>query len=144
MDLHEASFLARDLMDYHGLLLWGFGFDRAKRRCGNCNFGKRKITLSRHYTELNSRQEVTDTVLHEIAHAIAGFKAGHGPEWKRVAQRIGAKPQRCADASVEMPKAKWRLMCQEGHDFGPRHRRSKSMDYHICGRCRTGLRYVLN
>lgn len=39
--------------------------------------------------------EFRDTVLHEIAHAIAGRKVGHGWAWKLVATQVGARPQRC-------------------------------------------------
>lgn len=38
---------------------------------------------------------VRDTILHEIAHALAGHAAGHGPVWKGVCRRIGARPVRC-------------------------------------------------
>lgn len=144
MDQDKAGDMARDLMDDYGLALWAFAFDNAKRRCGNCNFGKRKITLSRHYVAMNEEWEIRDTILHEIAHAIAGFKAGHGPEWRKVARRIGATPQRCADASVEMPKAPWKIVCATGHVVGTRHRRNRQMAQYACGRCRTPLRYVPN
>jgi predicted SprT family Zn-dependent metalloprotease len=42
-------------------------------------------------------KQVRDTVLHEVAHAIAGNRAGHGPEWKEVAKRIGCSATRCHD-----------------------------------------------
>ena len=34
-----------------------------------------------------------DNLLHEIAHAIVGREAGHGPLWKVTARRIGATPR---------------------------------------------------
>ena len=40
-----------------------------------------------------SKEQIRDTVLHEIAHAIAGREAGHGPLWKVTARRIGATPR---------------------------------------------------
>lgn len=144
MDQDKAGDMARDLMDDHGLALWSFAFDNAKRRCGNCDFGRRKITLSRHYVAMNDEWEIRDTILHEIAHAIAGFKAGHGPDWRKVAVRIGATPKRCADASVEMPKAPWKLVCATGHVVGFRHRRNRNMAHYGCGKCRSPLRYVSN
>ena len=39
-----------------------------------------------------SDESIQDTVLHEIAHALAAPEAGHGPLWKTVARRIGAAP----------------------------------------------------
>ena len=40
-----------------------------------------------------SKEQIRDTVLHEIAHVIAGREAGHRPLWKVTAQRIGATPR---------------------------------------------------
>jgi predicted SprT family Zn-dependent metalloprotease len=144
MDLEKAGDLARDLMDDHGLALWSFAFDNAKRRCGACHYHKRTITLSRYYVSMNAAPEVEDTILHEIAHAIAGSKAGHGYEWQAVARRIGARPQRCADNSVAMPKAPWKITCANGHHLGTRHRRSRNMAHYVCRICRTALRFVPN
>jgi hypothetical protein len=38
--------------------------------------------------------QVTDTILHEIAHALT-LGDGHGYAWKRKCIEIGAKPERC-------------------------------------------------
>ena len=48
-----------------------------------------------------SLRQVTDTILHEIAHALAGPGAGHGPAWKATASRLGATPKSCAPESDE-------------------------------------------
>lgn len=144
MDLYEAEDLAEELMKFHGLDKWTFGFDRAKQRCGQCQHSKHEITLSRYYAERNDRSEVQDTILHEIAHALVGSGEGHSPKWRVMARAVGAKPQRCADASVSMPKARWELVCTEGHSLGERHRRSVKLDWSVCGRCRSPLVYVPN
>ena len=88
-------------MDKHGLLDkgWRFRYDNAVKRFGVCMFKPKVIGLSSKLTLLNDREKVKDTILHEIAHAIAGFKAGHGIEWKIVCERIGAKPERCYDTN---------------------------------------------
>lgn len=143
MHLNDAEDLAFDLMADYGLSTWNFGFDNAKLRCGQCSHAKRRITLSRHYVELNDEREVRDTILHEIAHALTPG-AKHGPKWQAVARRLGATPKRCADASVSMPEARWELICTEGHSYGPRHRRYLRMNMHVCGRCRSPLVYLPN
>jgi SprT-like family len=39
-----------------------------------------------------SDEEVRDTILHEVAHALAGpANTGHGPKWREMARRVGAK-----------------------------------------------------
>ena len=145
MELEAARTTARQLMDEYQLHTWSFGFDNAKRRCGRCSYAKRLITLSRHYVELNDEREVRDTILHEIAHALTGAGVGHGPKWQATAREIGATPNRCADASVSMPRARWELVCTEGHSFGERHRRHRDITVmHVCGRCRSPLVYLPN
>jgi len=70
---NAARILAVTLMQQHGLVGWTFKFDHARRRFGCCNFTRRTISLSRPLTFLNDDAEVRDTILHEIAHALAGL-----------------------------------------------------------------------
>jgi predicted SprT family Zn-dependent metalloprotease len=134
MDLDKAAELSRNIMAEHGLDDWTFGFDNAKRRCGQCSFTKRRITMSRYYVELNDWTEVRNTVLHEVAHALAGNAAGHGPAWRVTARSIGAKPERCA-VGVTMPEGKWRGSCDCGAASQvTRHRIVKGTYFcRICG-----------
>jgi len=92
---------------------WRFAFDDAKRRFGACHRGwDKKITLSRPLTLLNDRAEVEDTIRHEIAHALCPPKCGHGPAWKVMCKRTGAKPERCYDREdVDAPKGDWQATC---------------------------------
>ena len=82
MKLDDAARLARTLMDYHCLGTWVFRFDRAIRRFGCCNWTTRTISLSAVLTRSNTDEQIRDTILHEIAHALAGPRAGHGKLWK--------------------------------------------------------------
>jgi predicted SprT family Zn-dependent metalloprotease len=96
MNLHLAQHLARTLMKEHGLdeRGWTFSFDHARRRFGSCNLTRKRITLSRPLAFLNTEEQVRDTLLHEIAHALTPGD-GHGRRWKAMCARIGARPQRC-------------------------------------------------
>lgn len=48
-----------------------------------------------------NRPQFRDTVLHEIAHAIAGRDVVHGPAWRAVARKVGANPSpRCKTLAV--------------------------------------------
>lgn len=98
MNLNEARTLAITLMDKHGLIEngWNFEFDRAKKRLGACHYSKRKITISHYMTEAADEETVTQTLLHEIAHALLPVGAGHGPQWKALAKRIGYTGKRTA------------------------------------------------
>ncbi len=91
--LNNVAGMARGLMEEHGLADWTLAFVEAKRRLGDCHFGDRVIRISRAHALQGSEEQIRDTVLHEIAHAIAGPEAGHGPLWKATARRIGATPR---------------------------------------------------
>ncbi len=83
-----------------GLSGWTFYWDRARRRLGACWYLKRRISLSRYLIEDGREHpELWDTLLHEIAHALAyanDGERGHGVHWKKWCRFIGASPCRCA------------------------------------------------
>ena len=91
--LTRTAAMARSLMDEHGLGAWTFAFLEAERRLGDCHFRDRVIRIGRAHALDASDAEIRDTILHEIAHALAGPEARHGPEWKATARRIGATPR---------------------------------------------------
>lgn len=136
MTIFDAQQLAIDLMTRHGLLAkrWSFRFNHAKRMLGVCKFHEKRIELSRHFVEANSREAVEDTILHEIAHALAGPKAGHGPKWKAVCERIGAKPQR-VDRQSAMPAGRWVATCPSCDSKHHRLRRPLRGRTYACRQC---------
>ena len=69
--------------------VWSFGFDRATTRAGLCSYSTHRITVSRHLASRYEDDEIHQVLLHEVAHAIAGPRAGHGPRWKAVASDLG-------------------------------------------------------
>ena len=86
MEVTRALATGRRLLREHGLDDWTIVADRAKTRAGVCRFAKRQIGLSAPLTTLHSDDEVLDTILHEIAHALVGPAArarrglaGQGP-----------------------------------------------------------------
>jgi len=96
MTMAEIGDLARAELDRHGLTDWSFDWDRAVRRAGCCHYRQRLITLSWPIFAIEAnRADALDTILHEIAHALAGADAGHGPWWRVNAMEVGARPERC-------------------------------------------------
>lgn len=148
MNLNDAHRLAKRLMDEHGLTEqgWRFKWDRSVRRFGLCSFGPKTISLSLPLTEQNDESEVRDTILHEIAHALAPKGVHHGPEWKATAARIGARPERCYDsAQVVAPIAPYIAFCSnveciQHYNSFKRYRRRDV----ICGICRSPIEYKAN
>lgn len=131
MDRDEVYWMARELLDEHGLDHWDVVIDRAVKRFGSCNYRERVISVSGPLAAINDEDDTRDTILHEIAHALAGHKAGHGPEWRAVCRQIGARPERTTDAQV--PQAPWMRVCPGCNRGRPIHRRSKKT--YACGKC---------
>ena len=132
MNLSAAQILAVALMRKHKLPRdWSFGFDRSKVRFGKCDYGKKRISLSRHLVEANGIAAVRETILHEIAHALAPRGAGHGPVWRALAQSIGCNGSRCYGSEVARPKPKFRGTCPGCRRVIFRHRRTAI----ACGQC---------
>ncbi len=111
---------------------WSFGFDTAKTRAGLCNYTDRRITVSRHLAERYDDDEIHQVLLHEVAHALAGSRAGHGPLWRRAAADLGYEGKRLHDGAIAGDLAPWIGSCPAGHTHY-RYRRPKRAL--ACGKC---------
>ena len=126
MNTDNLAKLVTDLFARHGLVGWSFGLNRAKRQLGVCRYRTKRIEMSAYYVKHNSDESIRDTLLHEIAHALAGHAAGHGPVWQAVAARIGAKPERCdTSPDTKLPPGAWKATCPECRNVATRIRRPK-------------------
>lgn len=120
-------------MAKHGLQGWTFGLSEAKRQLGVCKYRRKRIEIAEYYARNSSPESVLDTLLHEIAHALAGPKAGHGPAWKVVAVRLGATPRAC-DHSPEtvMKPGDWQATCPACKKTVHRYKRPRSLSGYRC------------
>lgn len=84
---------------------WSFGWSRAKSAFGYCKYGPKRIELSKFLTKTRSHKEIENTIRHEIAHALAGPKAGHGPQWRAMARKVGANPRATSFVNEATKKA---------------------------------------
>ena len=122
---------AETLLEKHGLKSWRFGFDHATRRGGRCMFDRQEISLSEQFAIVASDEEVTDKILHEIAHALVGPKHGHDATWKATAKRIGCSARVTHD--IDFSSALWILTCPACGWQVPRMRRRKGLACAGCG-----------
>lgn len=134
MNRHSAERLARQLMNEHGLVGWSFGWNTRKKGCGLCIHTRREIQLSAHYVAMNPEDNVRDTILHEIAHALVGGNHGHDRVWRAKAISIGCSGERCADESTEMPEGSWQPVCHKGHESSTRFHRAP-LRVRSCSKC---------
>ena len=126
--------MTRDLMDHHGLQHWEIRIGSAKRIAGMCDPRKRRITMSFEIAKDWPIDQVRDTILHEIAHALTPKDRGHGKEWKAKCVEIGANPERCYDtATLPTPKGAWIRSCECGDKERRAHRRKSRSHFIDCG-----------
>lgn len=129
MNKTQATDLARSLVSKHLLDEWDFDWNNRKSALGVCNYRKKTIYLSEYFLGRVTDDEIKDTILHEIAHALTWVfyhKTGHGPVWKRICRQIGAKPQRCYHGEVKNEDSQYTVKCPKCSFSFARHRFNKS------------------
>jgi hypothetical protein len=139
--LARAQALALQLMHQWQLQApqWRFCWNRCKRMLGRCVYPRPGlapglIELSEGFVlGDNSEDLVRDTILHEIAHALAGNLAGHGPLWKAWCSRVGAEPERYGQAA-DMPAGVWQATCPTCNTLYSFHRKPKylNLPHYFC------------
>lgn len=136
-DLDRVRHWANALITLHlDDTVWSFGFDHAKRRAGLCNYTDKRITVSRHLALRYEDDEIHQVLLHEVAHAIAGSQAGHGADWKRVANELGYVGGRLLDGGAAEELAPWQGVCPNGHTH---YRYKTPTRMQSCGKCARGF-----
>lgn len=120
-----------------------FEFNNRKRAFGICNWVDRRIELSQPLCEANLDKidtQITDTILHEIAHAFcihiygAELGGGHDWRWRNIALQIGCNGERCYDIhEVNHTESKYTLTCKHCQRTTPRHKKPTKIQ--ACGKC---------
>jgi predicted SprT family Zn-dependent metalloprotease len=128
--------LAEGLLTHHRLDNWRFEFDHAARRAGSCQYRRRRITLSLQFTRHAPEEEIRDTLLHEIAHALVGNRHNHDAVWQAKAREIGASGTRCHDRRFTPPR--YIVQCRNGCWTATAERRRRHV---ICSKCRGEIVY---
>jgi predicted SprT family Zn-dependent metalloprotease len=135
--------LAACEMEWHGLTqrAWTVKLDRGRTRAGMCDSRLKVLSFSRYLIAHGSLHDMHDVLLHEIAHALAGWRHGHDITWRTIAREIGCSGQRCHQ--VELAAPKWLYRCSAGCWQVARHRRSGiSNEKGKCKRCQAACEYV--
>ena len=134
--LKRAAALAEKLMAEHDLEGWSFQFDDASARAGVCIFDTQVIGLSLLYCLNSSDLELKETILHEIAHALAGPRHQHDRVWKEIARSIGCSGERVCGAPAFAPP-RYIVSCPA---CGWALRRNVRRRGQVCAKCRGSLR----
>ena len=131
-DLNRVRVWADALIRLHLDETWSFGFDNAKRRAGQCDFRAKRITVSRYLAARFEDDEIHQVLLHEVAHALAGHRAAHGPSWRRVAEDLGYVGGTTHHGETAEELAPYVGTCPSGH-ITYRHRRPSRAT--SCAKC---------
>jgi predicted SprT family Zn-dependent metalloprotease len=126
------------MAEHLDMAVWSFGWDSAKKRLGVCKYDQHLISLSRYFVDYHSLEEIDQVMRHEIAHALAGSKAGHGPKWKKIATELGYNHKKISGDEIGNATAKLIGTCPNGHTVY-RHRKPKAPL--SCSRCSTRFDY---
>jgi hypothetical protein len=142
IDTPSVAMTRAEIIDEFNTMLDQFGLrdrgwtasinTRMTRTYGICRYGPRRVEVSWPIARLNGRAETMNTIAHEVAHAIAGPGAGHGPKWKDACALTGARPERCYSGDeVATPKGRYVATCAAcGADCGSRNRAPKPVTYY--------------
>ena len=143
----EAHRILHELQtEYPRLMGWRIRWHNKKRSLGTCDFVKKEIQLSRFFLASITMGRWQNVVRHELAHALAGPYAGHGPDWKAWARRVGARDERCenlegkeghAHKKVRLENARYIWECPSCHNQNALFRRRKyhNPKLYSCGLC---------
>lgn len=135
--LEKITILARRLMEEHGLDEWEFRFDDGRKRAGCCNHTYRTIGLSLAYTLRAPDDHIRDTLLHEIAHALAGPDHHHDAHWRSIAERIGGSGKRCHGLPFTPPR--YIVTCENRCWYATAERRRRHI---VCAQCGGPIQYA--
>ena len=99
MELYAIEHLATELMinNKSGKNLfdmgWSFSINtRGTRFMGRCKYRCKTIEVAKHFAAAMSIEDATDTILHEIAHALTPG-SGHGLTWQSMCRTLGCNPK---------------------------------------------------
>lgn len=136
-ELQAIAQWARALLAHHQLGQWCFEFDHATKRAGCCHYMAHLISLSTEFAKRALDEEVKDTILHEIAHALVGKAHHHDDVWRAKALAIGCSGRRCHNLQFTPPR--YLVTCERGCWVGTAERRRRGM---VCTRCQGKIMYL--
>lgn len=135
-ELDALAHRARSLLEHHHLTGWSFQFDNGRKRAGCCQYATQVISLSYAFAKQVPEAEITDTLLHEIAHALVGKAHNHDEVWRTKAQEIGCSGRRCHDLQFVPPR--YIVTCERHCWVATADRRRRGV---VCMECHGGIVY---
>jgi predicted SprT family Zn-dependent metalloprotease len=123
--------LALELIREHRMKNWSFKFDHSTRRAGCCNYHDKLISISFDLARNASNEDVRDTILHEIAHALVGENHNHDAVWTAKAREIGCTGERTHRLVFSPPR--YHVTCENRCWKQTAERRQRRLVCRTCG-----------
>lgn len=128
---------AKELIAQNGLTKWQFRFDHSTRRAGCCNYRDKTISIAFYLAQTGVHDDIRDTILHEIAHALVGRKHNHDAVWKAKAKEIGCTGERTHKLQFAPPR--WNVTCENRCWHHTAQQRNSKL---VCRKCEGKLVYT--
>ena len=140
MEISKAVKFAESEMKKHNLTNqgWIFELTRSKTIAGQCFYDEKKIKLSKWFVELNQSAIVKDVILHELAHALVGYREGVDPHdflWRHQCLKIGAVPRRYLDRGILTSPFAYVARCEKCEKEFTRYRLPNPKNILCCNEC---------
>ena len=133
----QAIRYAKSILSDVGLSDWSVWSNNSYSVIGKAEFDGKRIVFSKRYIAIATKEEFRRAVLHEAAHVLAGYGAGHGEEFVDVCRRIS--PSEPYDSyCIAAPIHKYDITCPECGDVGQTNRNIPL----FCGSCAVSGRGV--
>ena len=143
MDVVKLRGVASQQLYKYKLIGWKFSLMDTGQRLGVCKSDLKYIGISEHYARNSPEENVMDTLMHEIAHALVGPGHGHGEVWKAMARKLGATPRACnRDSDTVQKPGDWKAECSTCHKVYFKYRRPQCLTGFRCGKCKTALKFA--
>lgn len=113
MNVTATRRLARNLMIKHGVAPWRLIFINHESYAALCNHKDKTIALTVEYVQAYDAEQITQLVLHEIAHALRGRAVpdGHDEKWLTIARRLGYTGLAVLPDHYPRPNIVWDVVC---------------------------------
>lgn len=93
MDVGSLQSEFTKLVHQHNLLEWKLfvvrRLDKRHKIIAECVHSTHTIFMAEWFIKLNTKVWIFEVLKHEVAHAIAGYKAKHKKEWKMACKNVG-------------------------------------------------------
>lgn len=79
---------SQSLLERHSLAGWQVAFNMKRNTLAETWHGSRVVYISRHFAKICKTEELTEVIIHEVAHALLGPGKGHDKEFVELYSKL--------------------------------------------------------